>query len=219
MAFFAAGLVFGMSGLRAAPAAAKEKDPEFVPVAARLAAADGNAAFAKKDYAQAKKSYRQVLTLVPDNLVGLVNLGVAEFFTGDFGAAEEVLKKAVRIRMETPAAWQTLGMIYMDQDRLDEALAALSQAVLLDPRNARSRNFLGVVVGKKGWIDGAQSELRKAVELDPTYADAQYNLAVFYLQGKPPSLELARRHYYRAIELGAEKDPDLEKTLNSKPVK
>ena len=105
----------------------------------------------------------------------------------------------------------TLGILYLDRNRLDEALAALTQATLYDPRNARAHNYLGVVVGRKGWIDGAQVELRRAVEIDPNYSDAHFNLAVFYLEGKPPSLELARRHYYRALELGAEPDPELEK--------
>jgi len=119
------------------------------------------------------------------------------------------------VRLENPAAWLTLGMIYMDAEKFDEALAALSQAMVQDPRNARIRNFLGVVIGRKGWLDGAQSELRRAVELDPGYAEAHYNLAVFYLEEKPPAIELARRHYYRSVELGAEKDAAIEKVLNS----
>lgn len=190
-------------------------DPGFVPAIAREAAAEGNAAFARKDLAGARRAYARVLDLVPDNLLGLLNLGVVEFSAGNPARAEELLKKAVSVRIETAAAWQTLGIIYMDQERFDEALAALAQAVLQDPINSRSRNYLGVVIGRKGWIDGAQSELRRAVELDPNYADAHYNLAVFYLEEKPPSVELARRHYFRALELGAEKDKAMEKMFNS----
>lgn len=189
----------------------------FVPEVAREAANQGNAAFLRKDYAGAKRAFQQVLDLVPDSLVGLVNLGVVEFYSGNAPHAEELLKKAISIRLENPAAWLTLGMIYMDREKFDDALAALAQAVLQDPRNPRARNFLGVVIGRKGWIDGAQSELRRAVELDPNYTDAHYNLAVFYLEEKPPAIELARRHYYRAIELGAEKDPAIEKVLKSEP--
>jgi Tfp pilus assembly protein PilF len=74
---------------------------------------------------------------------------------------------------------------------------------------------LGVVIGRQGWIDGAQQELRRAVELDPAYADAHYNLAAFYLEEKPPAVELAKRHYFKAIELGVEKDPAMEKVLPS----
>jgi tetratricopeptide (TPR) repeat protein len=192
---------------------------DFVPEIAKAAAAQGNAAFARKDITAARRAYERVLELAPDNLLGLVNLGVVEFTAGNRERAEELLKKAIQIRIETPPAWLTLGIIYMDGERYDEALAALSQAVVLDPRNSRARNYLGVVIGRKGWIDGAQSELRRAVELDPTYSDAQYNLAAFYLEEKPPAIELARRHYYRAVELGAAPDPGIEKVLNSTPPK
>jgi Flp pilus assembly protein TadD len=151
--------------------------------------------------------------------MGLVNLGLVEFSSGDSAKAEKLLKQAVALRIETAPAWLTLGMIYMDQNRFPEALAALSQATLLDPQNPRARNFLGVVIGREGWIDGAQQELRRAVELDPSYADAHYNLAAFYLQEKPPAIELAKRHYFKAIELGVEKDPSMEKLFNSAPTK
>lgn len=215
MAHGAARLVFFAMVFQTSARTAPPPDPNFVPTIAREAAAEGNAAFAKKDLAGARRAYTRVLDLVPDNLLGLVNLGVVEFSAGNHARAEELLKKAVSLRIETAAAWQTLGIIYMDQERFDEALAALAQAVVQDPHNSRARNYLGVVIGRKGWVDGAQSELRHAVELDPNYADAHYNLAVFYLEEKPPATELARRHYYRAVELGAEKDKAMEKVFNS----
>jgi len=187
----------------------------FVPAIAREAAADGNAAFAAGDFKKARDAYRKVLELAPDNLVALVNLGMAEMVAGDKAEAEKLLLRAIRQRLETPAAWLTLGTLYMDVGRLDDAHAALAQAVLYDPRNPRARNFLGVVIGRKGWLDGAQSELRKAVEIDPSYSDAHYNLAFFYLERNPPLVELARRHYFRSIELGAPPDPEIEARLKT----
>lgn len=189
---------------------------EFIPQAAQEAALEGNAAFERRDYIGARKAYHRALDLAPDNLVALVNLGLVEFSTGNATEAESLLKRAVRQRLETAPAWLTLGILYMDQGRLDEALAALSQAAVLDPRNPRTRNYLGVVIGRKGWLDGAQSELRLAVELDPAYADAHFNLASFYLQRKPPLIELARRHYFRALDLGADRDAEIERELAKK---
>ena len=192
-----------------------QEKTKFVPRVLAEAVAEGNSAFVAKDYPTARRAYDRVLSIEPDNLLGLVNLGMVEFYTGDSAKARELLEKAVRLRLETPQAWLTLGMIHMDADRFPEALAALSQATLLDPRNSRARNFLGVVIGRQGWIDGAQQELRRAVELDPAYADAHYNLAAFYLEEKPPAIELAKRHYFKAIELGVEKDPAMEKVFQS----
>jgi hypothetical protein len=36
---------------------------------------------------------------------------------------------------------------------------------------------------------------------------------MIYTERTPPALELARRHYYRALALGAAADPDMEKLL------
>lgn len=211
-------ILAGVAGLLACGSLkAQTNDGKYVPAIAKQAAAEGEEAFRRKDYDRARKAYRKALDLAPDNLVALINLGVIEFYAGNNEEAEKLLKRSVQLKLDAAPAWLTMGIIYMEQNRLDEALAALTQATLLDPRNARARNYLGVVVGRKGWLDGAQSELRKAVEIDPSYSDAHYNLAVFYLESKPPFFELARRHYYRAIELGADPDPEVEKTLKSAP--
>lgn len=208
--------IIALSACLACSAAAQEAD-RYVPSFAQEAAAEGYEAFAAGDYTRARSAYKKLLELAPDNLVGLVNLGMTEMAAGDKAEAEKLLLRAVKQRLETPAAWLTLGTLYMDSGRLDEAFAALAQAVRYDPKNPRARNFLGVVIGRKGWIDGAQSELRKAVEIDPSYSDAHYNLAFFYLESKPPLVELARRHYFRSIELGAPPDPEIEAQLKTKP--
>jgi tetratricopeptide (TPR) repeat protein len=216
----AIGLSLLVICLKSALLQAAPPTTNFVPQALSDAVEEGNAAYARKDYAVARKAYERVLNLDVSNLMGLVNLGLVESALGNKAKAEETLKKAISIRLETAPAWLALGMMYMDEDRSDAALAALSQAALYDPQNARTRNFLGVVIGRRGWIDGAQTELRRAVELDPSYTDAHYNLAVFYLQEKTPAIELARRHYFKARELGLEKDNAMEKvfiTTSPKP--
>lgn len=194
---------------------AAEKEERLVPAILTEAIAEGNIAFERKEYQTARNAYNRVLKLEPENLMGLVNLGTVEFYSGHPDKGEELLKKAVRLRLELAPAWLTLGMIYMDRNEPDAALAALSQAMFQDPLNARTRNFLGVVMGRRGWIDAAQNELRRAVEINPSYADAHYNLAVFYLEEKPPAIELARRHYQKAVELGVEKDSRIENLLST----
>jgi transcriptional regulator with XRE-family HTH domain len=53
----------------------------------------------------------------------------------------------------------------------------------------------------------------RAVEIDPKLASAHYNLSVTYLEMKPPRVELARRHYYAAIDLGTPPTPEIEAIL------
>jgi tetratricopeptide (TPR) repeat protein len=170
-------------------------------------------AFEKGDMEGARRKFEMLLVLQPDNFFGLVNIAEVEHRLKLWDDAEKHLKQAVRVQPESARAWLALGALYCERDKLDEALAALSEAVLLDPKNPRAHNFLGVTVGKKGWYSGAEAELQRALELDPDYAEANFNLAVFYLQRSPPAVELARRHYNRALELGAAPDPLVEKSL------
>jgi Tfp pilus assembly protein PilF len=66
------------------------------------------------------------------------------------------------------------------------------------------------VIREYGWLDASITELERALETDPKLAEAHYNLAVTYLDEKPPRLELAKRHYFSAINLGAEGSTELE---------
>lgn len=173
----------------------------------------GMEAFARGDLPAAKIAFETLLRANPDDVVALVNLGGVEYRLKHFAEAEKALKKAVRLQPETGAAWLSLGAAYCDEDRLDEALAALAQAVLLEPKSARAHNYLGVTIGKKKWFSGAEMELQRALELDSNYADAHFNLALLYLRRSPRAIELARRHYQKAVELGAARDGLIEKDL------
>ena len=93
------------------------------------------------------------------------------------------------------------------------ALSALSRATHEDPADAKAHNYLAVVVKKLGWLDAAEAELQRALELNPDYTNAHFNLALMYLERKPPAIELAKRHYEKAVALGAEKDELVEKKL------
>jgi len=155
----------------------------------------------------------KTLKAEPDNVPALIDLGEMEYRARHFEEAVKLLKRATRAKPESPAAWLALGVVACEGGKLDVALAALSQAVLLEPRNARAHSYMGVTVGRKGWLDGAEAELQRALELDETLAEAHFNLAVVYLQGNPPLVELARRHYYRARDLGAAPDSLVENQL------
>ena len=110
---------------------------------------------------------------------------------------------------------QLAGMTDLDKAPM-RAVSCLARAVHENPTDARTRNSLAIILKKAGWRDAAESELQKALDLDPRYAEAHFNLAVMYLDRRPPPLEMARRHYEAARALGAEPDKDLEAQLAGK---
>ncbi len=170
-------------------------------------------AFSKGNLEAAKSRFEKVLESDPDNLTALVNLGALEYRLKDFDSAELHLNRAVRINADASVAWITLGVLYLGRDKLDDALAALSRALVLSPKDWRVHNYLGVTIGRKGWLYGAEQELRKAIELNPKAAAPNFNLALIYMRRQPPTIELARRHYREAIRLGAAPDPLLARQI------
>ena len=185
----------------------------FVPQEARALALRAEKAFASGDLKQAESFYQQALSFSPNNPQLLVSLAAVETRIGKPELSEKILDQALHLNHRNAPAWLLLGMNYLEQKRDEEAFAALVQAALYDNLNPRAHNYLGIAAGRKGWSEASEDELRRAIELDPTYADANFNLAVHYLRHTPPLLELARRHYQQAIDLGSSKDPAIEAQL------
>lgn len=170
--------------------------------------------FASRQFDAAAAKYQMVLNAYPDSLYALSNLGVVRFQQGNYPEAEKMLREAVQVAPQDAFSHSILGIVLYQQGKYDEAVSILTRAVALDPNDAKSRNYLGISASQKGWQESAEQELRKAIELDPNYGDAHFNLAVIYATQKPPTLEMARRHYSRALELGIPRDEQLEKIIN-----
>jgi Flp pilus assembly protein TadD len=184
---------------------------------AKAAAEAGIEALGKNNFQAAETAFLQLLKLSPDNPSALVNLGIVEVRLGHPDDARKYLEQAIRVQPDAALAWTTLGVIYQGEDETEAATAALAQAVYLDPKSPQAHNYYGVTLAKRGWYDGAEEELQKAVELAPSFAEAQFNLAPVYFERHPPAVELARRHYQKALELGAPPDADFEAKLKAAP--
>ena len=196
------------------PVPGKPQATPEAPPAPEVLALEGIKAFEAGDLDTGRTKLQALLAREPENLIGLVNLGSLEYQAGRLAEAETLLRKATRIDPGSFPAWITLGVVAYEAGKDDLALAALAQALLLEPSNPKVRVALGITLGRKRWYNGAAMELQKAVEMDDTLVDAHFNLAVVYLQMNPPSPELARHHYERALKLGAERDSVVEKQLN-----
>jgi cytochrome c-type biogenesis protein CcmH/NrfG len=191
----------------------EETSSQRFPDEAKVAVENGIREFHHEKFQEAKAEFKKTTELAPSHPIGWLNLGSAEFRLGELDQAATDLQKAVQLDPSAQQGWLTLGIIYYQKNQMDAGLAALSQAVYLNPNDPKAHLYLGILVRKRGWVSGAEEEMRKAVELDETYAEAHFNLAVLYLERQPPAFESARRHYYRALELGAEPDAEIDKTL------
>lgn len=184
--------------------------PETLPPALRELARQGALAVADGNWEEAREIYLKMVGAAPDNALSYANLGVAEHQLGNLLAAAGNLAKSLEINPHIARNWQTLGLIRYERGELALAISHLTRAVHEAPEEAETRLLLAAVVRDYGWTEAAVTELQRAVEIDPKLASAHYNLAVTYLEMKPPKLELARRHYYAAVDLGTPPAPEVE---------
>ena len=169
--------------------------------------------FDRQDYLQSENTFQEALKISPDDYFALSNIGVVEFQLGKMTEAEAYLKRASAKGTESSFALTTLGIVHYRQQRLDDAQNVLKKAVEINPQDFTAHNYLGIVLAASGNGKAGEGEIMKAIEINPQYADAHFNLAVIYATGKPPAKMMAKKHYAKAIELGAPPDPSLERLV------
>jgi len=170
-------------------------------------------AFDRNEIPASEKLYQQVVDSEPNNPYALSQLAAVQFESGKIAAAEVALKKTLELVPDDAFALTILGIVHYRQEKYSEAQKELEQAVAVDPQRAMSYNYLGIVYSQQNDLKKAEEMLQKAVEIKPDYADAHFNLAIIYATQKPPSKELARRHYQKATQLGASPDASLERMI------
>lgn len=209
-------LLKGSSAPVAAPApvakSAKKNSADLPPGAASVAL-EAQRAYAAQRFDVAEKKYLEVLTLDPGNVYTLANLGAVQLELNKLTEAESHLKRALALDPDDAFSLALLGLLKFRQQKTDDAFDALSRAAKLDPDNAQTQNYLGLVLSQKGQREPAEAAFRKAIQLAPGYAVAHYNLAVYYATQQPPTRELARWHYQKAVSVGHPKSDELEKLL------
>lgn len=189
------------------------KSSKGLPDSVRELAKEGALASANKDWAKARDAYQRMVKAAPDNALALANLGIVEYRLKDYKNAIKHLEGSVKISPHISQNWLTLGLSYYYLKQFNLSISALTRAKHEDPKDPRTCLYLAVVIRDYGWGQAAETELMRAIALDPDYADAHFNLALLYLERTPPPIEMARRHYFFAIDLGAPRDEKIEKRL------
>lgn len=97
---------------------------------------------------------------------------------GDFDAARSVYEEVLVQHADQPLAMRGLGILSVQQGRLDEAENWLRKAIETEPGNARNWNDLGEAFRLGGRADEAVKAYHRALELQPELVEAMNNLAV-----------------------------------------
>jgi TonB family protein len=102
--------------------------------------------------------------------------GIEAYRRGYYKQAVSILENASRNNETKNDAevWSYLGLAYANSGESKKGLAALKNAVKLNPQSANIRTNLGYVYLLMGKINNAQQEISKALELDPKNTGAYF---------------------------------------------
>jgi tetratricopeptide (TPR) repeat protein len=173
-------------------------------------------AFSKHDWPTARKAYREMLEVDPENALVWANLGAVEQQSKNLDAAQACFEASIRFNAQLVQSWVALGLIQSEKGDRYKAISSFARAIHEDPLDPRPHNYLAIEARGLGWNDTALAELQRAIELNPDYGIAHFNLAAMYLDQKPPAKVLARKHYDKALALGLEKDEVMDSKLSGK---
>ena len=212
--FFLLLLTVSSSGQESAPInPAKMEKTGMLPPFTKVLGERAAAAFGKRDWPAARKAYLEMLELDDGNALVWANLGAVEQQAGDSKQAIECFEKSVQINPQLAQTWTALGLLLQNQGDSYRAISCFTRAIHEEPEDARAHNYLAIAAKGLGWADAAEAELQRAIELKPDYGIAHFNMALMLLERRPPAIELARRHYEKALTLGVAKDEVVERRL------
>ena len=151
------------------------------------------------DYAAAAGYYERVLRVSVDNLYALNHLGLAYKQLERYDEAAEVLHKALSVdpkceRPESENLHNYLGLIYLEQGKLGEAIAELRESIRLFPKDTWAGEQLAALYEDQQRYFEAQLQYQRVLEIDPDnllaltrlQALAQLNLGSVQVTDVPP---------------------------------
>ncbi|ULA63869.1 MAG: Tetratricopeptide repeat protein [Nitrospira sp.] len=129
---------------------------------------------------------RKQVMAFPTSAEDRLRLAQGLYRVGDFDAALDECRMALKLQPNHTGALLQLGILLMAKQEGHGAATAFMEALLIDPELTHAHYSLGGVQYSLGNIKAAMQSYRRALELQPHFPDAQYRLALL--------LKLTNRH-------------------------
>jgi len=154
----------------------------------------------EEDYGMAANLYGQLLTMHPNWIHVLINLGTSLSHLNNMDEAAPLFERAKMLMPEDPDVYFSYGSALARNGRTVEAASQFEQAITLAPSNATVHYNLAVARGKLADTGGAMREYETAVSLNPVYRAALWNLGICYFDNNRPEDALAIWKKQRRID-------------------
>lgn len=128
-----------------------------------------------------------------------MNKGIKAAQLNSYASAVKHLKEATRLYADNHQAWYTLGQIYSDEKKWEDAVNALNEAVRSKPDDPMYHMLLGIALYNQNQRQVAATHLEKAMQLEDRLARAHYYMGRVHEDNDDP--EKAAKEWSRAAML------------------
>ncbi len=170
----------------------------------------------KDGYQPGLDALHRAIRLKPGSFRHQVYLGLFHYRFGEYDPAEKAYRRALELRPDSVTAWENLATIFLQRNRPDETISALTEALKIEEIPYTHSN-LGTAYFFRGDYRQAADHYRRATEMEPKNPDLWGNLGDALKMMKQNSE--ARAAYLRAAGAAREKlalsprDPGAHMTL------
>jgi len=144
----------------------------------------GRTKYNENRFAEAVAAFQRCLKLDPRNLKAEDNLGLSYAGLGRKEEAAAAYQQAIDWQsgaaLKNPGPYIDFGDLLLDENRNEEAVSYLLQAIGVAPRESRAHELLGKAYSRLEQLPKAQSELEEAIGLLPQNASLHCMLAPVY---------------------------------------
>lgn len=157
----------------------------------------GRTKYNENRFEEAIRCFKQALALQTNDVRAEDNLGLSYQGLNQLDEAKNAFETAITWQKNSPMKdaqpYMNLGSLLADQDKLQQAVFYLQQAVALAPHNPKAHEELGRVYDLLKMPEKAQQELEQAVALAPDAGGLHFKLGQIYRrEGKQ---ELAQQQF------------------------
>lgn len=182
-----------------------DEDPlaeNMTPEQVTEALTKGNSALHKGDLEGAMVNYIKVATQDPKNIDALFGIATIHTINQDMRRAESIYRTVLAIDAGHVNTLENLGLITLQQGRVDEAEEFFTKATTTDEKRWSSENGLGIISDLRGEYADAQAHYRNALRAHPNAKNVLNNIGYSkYLSGDLPG---ARNYFNQVLAV----DPD-----------
>jgi tetratricopeptide (TPR) repeat protein len=146
-------------------------------------------------YEEAIVDYQHAVSIAPDYVDALNNLGTVFHKLGRFEEAVDAYNRMIKIKGDCGLAHNNIGAAYYHLGRYEEAIVALRRALELTPQEPKTHYNLAKTYSNLGRYEEAVDSFLNAIRLRPDFFEAHSELGTVYCQmGRPnEAIESSRK--------------------------